>query len=203
MLEEAISRIDALLPACRAPLVGISGIDSSGKGYVAKRLEEEFVRRGLRVANINVDAWLNPPAIRFSDEAPAETFYRRGLRLDEMFEQLVLPLRRDRSVRITADVIGELDDSFRREEIVWDNVDLILLEGIFLFQPRFVGHFDLRCWVECPFDVALARAIARGQEGLPPQGTIDAFERIYFPAQRLHFERDQPQTAAAVVIANG
>jgi uridine kinase len=48
----------------------------------------------------------------------------------------------------------------------------------------------------------LERALARGQEGLPPEDTIRAYHTIYFPAQEIHFQRDDPKTAATLVINN-
>ena len=83
-----------------------------------------------------------------------------------------------------------------------ENIDILLLEGIFLFKSAYRDKFDLKVWIDCSFDIALHRAIARGQEGLPPAETKHAFETIYFPAQRLHFERDQPREIADVVFNN-
>lgn len=74
-------------------LVGLSGIDGAGKGFLAAELRRELERTGLRVAVLNVDGWLNLPPIRFSAQDPAEHFYRHALRLEEMFSELVLPLR--------------------------------------------------------------------------------------------------------------
>ena len=114
MLEPVIDRIQALLPAERAILVGLSGIDASGKGYVTRQLELALRERGIRVANINIDGWLNPPAIRFDDLQPAETFYAKGLRLDQMFEELVLPLKAARSIVLNARLVRELDAVYSR-----------------------------------------------------------------------------------------
>ena len=63
-------------------------------------------------------------------------------------------------------------------------------------------RFDLAIWVDCSFSTALARAIERGQEGLTPAETIAAYETIYFPAQRIHFERDDPQATADLILEN-
>ena len=57
-------------------------------------------------------------------------------------------------------------------------------------------------WIDCSFAKALERALARGQEGLPPTDTIRAYETIYFPAQDIHFQRDNPQRAAAIIVDN-
>jgi uridine kinase len=63
-------------------------------------------------------------------------------------------------------------------------------------------HYDLSIWIECNFETALKRALARAQEGLPPADTLRAYETIYFPAQRLHFQLDAPIPAANAVLHN-
>jgi len=63
-------------------------------------------------------------------------------------------------------------------------------------------NYDLAIWIECSFETALERAIARAQEGLPPDDTIQAYRKIYFPAQEIHFERDGPRSAASIILRN-
>src|SRR5437016_10298904 len=80
----------------RALLVGISGIDASGKGFITAKLACQLEERGWKIATIGVDGWLNLPHVRFDALDPATHFYEHAVRLDEMFEQLVLPLRNRR-----------------------------------------------------------------------------------------------------------
>ncbi len=185
-----------------ACVVGLSGIDASGKGHVAARIATELEAAGYRVALINVDGWLNLPHIRFADADPGDHFYRNALRLEEMFERLVLPLKRDGSIDIEMDFAEETATEFRPHRYSFDNVDIILLEGIFIFKRAYVHHFDLKIWIDCSFETALQRAIARGQEGLSPSHTIAAYETIYFPAQRYHFDVDDPIVTADMIYSN-
>src|SRR5688500_15361580 len=90
-----------------ALLVGLSGIDGSGKGYLASRLVAALSAHRLRTAAINADGWLNLPAVRFDPKRPAESFYEHALRLDELFARLVVPLRKNRAIRITMDWVDE------------------------------------------------------------------------------------------------
>ena len=109
IVEAALSR-RACHPPAMALLVGLSGIDGSGKGYLAGHLVTALSARRLKTAAINVDGWLNLPAVRFDPERPGENFYENALRLDELFARLVVPLRRDRSVRVTMDWVDETSD---------------------------------------------------------------------------------------------
>jgi uridine kinase len=180
------------MPAERCLLVGISGIDASGKGFTSRKLSRELRSMGYRVALINVDGWLNLPAVRFSEYDPGAHFYQYGIRLEEMFERLIEPLKRDRTVDLQMDYMEQMASEYRPHRYSFSDIDIILLEGIFIFKRRFVDLFDLRIWLDCNFEVALERAVARGQEALSPAETIRAYKNIYFPAQQHHLATDSP-----------
>jgi uridine kinase len=207
MLEDAsvicaiIGKREALSPE-RALLVGISGIDAAGKGFVTAQFAESLEKRGFKVAVINADAWLNLPHVRFRRQDPPTHFYENAIRFEEMFERVVLPLRDTRSVNVDSEFAEETAATFRRHRYAFRNIHVVLLEGIFLFKPVYREHFDLKVWVDCSFSTALQRAITRGQEGLPAEETTRAFETIYFPAQRIHLARDNPREAADIILAN-
>lgn len=190
------------MPVEQSLLVGISGIDASGKGFITAKLAEEIQQKGFNAANINLDGWLNLPHIRFNPNNPAVHFYENAIRFDEMFETLILPLRENRSIQLTADFAEETAIKFRKHEYFYKDIDIILLEGIFLLKNDFRKYFDVKIWIECPFEIALQRAIARSQEGLSAEETIKAYETIYFPAQKIHFATDAPQKSADLVWQN-
>ncbi len=183
-------------------LVGISGIDASGKGYVTDLIDRQIRSTGLRSAVINVDGWLNLPHVRFDRSDIAGNFYRNAIRFDEMFERLILPLRGNRSIDVGAEFTEETATEYRKYRYAIANVDLILLEGIFLFKREFVGAYDLKIWVDCSFETALLRATGRSQEGLNKDETVKAYETIYFPAQQIHFDQNRPKEAADIIFNN-
>lgn len=190
------------IPESRSLLVGLSGIDGSGKGYVAGQIEAHLAQYGLAAAIVNVDGWLNLPERRFSNEAPAENFYENAIRFDEFFSQLVLPLRDRRSIHLVADLTEERAASFRKHIYDFKDVGVVVVEGIFLFKPQYREFFDLAIWLDCSFPTALARAIGRAQEGLSVAKTIAAYEAIYFPAQRIHLAQDRPREGADLILEN-
>ena len=186
----------------KALLVAISGIDGSGKGYITQKLNTQLTQRNFNVATINIDGWLNLPKTRFSKTDPAAHFYNHAIRFDELFGQLVFPLRDRRSIELTANFTEETGTSYRPNTYYFADIDIILLEGIYLLKQEFQSYYDLSFWIECRFETAMKRAIARSQEGLSPAETINAYQTIYFPAQQIHFERDRPQTATTAIIQN-
>ena len=82
-------------------------------------------------------------------------FYEHAIRFDQMFEQLVLPLRANAASSLEADFTEETATAFRKHRYDFCGIDVILLEGIFLLKPPYRRHFDLSIWVECSFATAL------------------------------------------------
>ena len=192
----------ASIPAQRCALVAITGIDGCGKGYFAAHLIKQLATEGVRAAIISVDGWLNLPPVRFGGANPAEHFYLHAIRFDEMFGRLVLPLRDRRSLRLEADYAEETAAEYRKQTYEFEDLDVILLEGIYLLKRPFQAYYDLSVWIECGFETALERAIARSQEGLTLEATMEAYRNIYFPAQEIHFRRDDPRSAATLIVNN-
>jgi len=117
MIDEIVKKILAMqkeMPAVQSVLVGISGIDACGKGYITEKVASELNDSRLNVAIINVDGWLNLPPSRFAPDNPGQHFYENALRLDQMLDQLVLPLKANRSVRLAAEIADETAATFAR-----------------------------------------------------------------------------------------
>ena len=160
LLASRIVATRAEKSAEQAVLVGISGIDASGKGFITEKIAQRLQESGWRVATINADDWLNLPEVCLSRHKPGEHFYEHAMRFDEMFDQLIVPLKENRAVSIVADC-ADAKGNRRKHSYEFRKIDIVLLEGIFLFKPAYRRHFDLTAWVDCSFATALKRAIAR------------------------------------------
>jgi uridine kinase len=204
-LDEVVRKIlerRANIPDTRSLLVGVSGIDGCGKGYLAAQLQAHLALHGVIPAILNVDGWLNLPQKRFDQSAPAVNFYENAIRLDQFFSQLVLPLKDRRSIHLVADFVEETASNYRKHTYDYNDVAVVLAEGIFLFKPQYRKYFDLAIWIDCSFATALARAIERAQEGFSAANTIAAYDTIYFPAQRIHLAQDKPRENADLILEN-
>jgi uridine kinase len=185
-----------------ALLVALSGIDGSGKSMLATQLAGRIEALGLRVAAIGIDAWQHPQSVRFGGADPSRHFYQHAIRFEDLFAMLVRPLVARRSIHLQTLGIRTDRDVYDPLEYRYDDVDVVLIEGILLLQPRFDAMYDLRIWVDCSFDTALRRALARNVERLPKDRLRDDYARIYHAAQRHHFAVDAPQRRADFLIAN-
>jgi uridine kinase len=157
---------------------------------------------GIRPALIHLDAWHHPPSIRFGGDDPGEHFYTHAFRFDELFDRLVLPLRRSRSIQLSVELTRMPEDDTFVHTYELADVDVIVLEGIFLLRRDLAPTHDLAFWIECSFETALRRALARNQEGRSRADLRRDYDTIYFAAQRIHLARDEPRAAAQIVIDN-
>ena len=196
--------LDAFAKHSKASLftVAISGIDASGKGYTAKFLQEELGLKGYKVANINIDPWQNPIAVRLRKENAAENVYENIFKWDEFFDQLIFPLQKNKSIYLeTEGIRGDADVYY---PLIYDhiNLDILLIEGILLFKKKYISHYDYKIWIDCSFETGLQRAIERNVERLDKERLIHDYKTFYYAAQRLHLEKDDPQKAADVIFNN-
>lgn len=196
-----IRRARRRLTASRSLLVAISGIDASGKGWLASRLRDQLESTGARVIEIHADDWLSSRFRIFRASQEPRDFYERAVDVERMLAERVLPLRENRKTCLEASI-----ESMRLRRQPRDETraefDIILLEGIFLLKQRWRSVYDLTLWVDCTFETALERALSRRQEHLSAPSTRFAYRNLYFPAQRLHASIDQPRAAASLVVAN-
>ena len=187
----------------RSVLTAMSGIDAGGKGYFTERLVGALRDKGVRAVAINVDAWLNIGRFAPSDAlGPPEHYYNNSIRFEEMFAGTVFPLRDRRSLNVEIDYAEEISKEYERRTFQYEDVEVIILEGIYLLKRAFQAYYDLSIWIGCGFETALERALARGQEGLPPDEVIRDYRNIYNPAQELHFHRDEPKGFATLLVNN-
>ena len=182
-------------------LVALSGIDGSGKGYTANLLHGALEGRGVHTAVIHADDWLTPPHHRFGRSPTARHFYENAFRYDEMFANVVTPLRRDGHVDAIREISGR-SGFLQRHTYRYAEVDVVLLEGIFLLRRELLRSYDRTIWIDCTFRTALERALERNQEHLPPEQIEHDYRTIYFPAQRHHSSRDAPWERAGIVVLN-
>ena len=182
------------------PLVAISGIDGSGKSTIADEVAAVLTAEGRRVALVRLDDWRTPARVRFIADDPAPHFLDHAYRFDDLFTQLVDPLVRDGSLHLVVDSYPAGADEPVRRLVSHDQVDLVVVEGIFLLERGVRERFDRTYWIDCPAEVALGRALGRNQEGRPPDQLRHDYETIYQPAQQLHLERAAPLANADVVV---
>jgi uridine kinase len=203
-LNQIVSNLYSLsgLNNQEALLVGISGIDAAGKGFISGQIKDKLEKKGLKVALVSIDDWHQPKNFRLIKPYGAFNFYATGFRFDELFDKLILPLKKYRSVNILEDLVHATEDVHYKKQFFFEEIDVILLEGIFIFKKEFQHHYDYKIWVGCDYKTALERSKKRNQE----KQDLNILERdylnIYFPAQEIHIQRDNVKNQVNTIFIN-
>src|SRR5262249_8984102 len=113
--------------ARRSILARMSGIGGAGKSFVANQIVQRLLQQHIHAVVLPGDGWLNLPRERFNTQNPSPHFYENALRMDEMLEQLVLPLKTKRSHSGIMNFTEETATIYRSEPYAFEDVDVIVL----------------------------------------------------------------------------
>ena len=182
----------------RTTIVAISGIDCAGKSTFAAQLAAGLRERGKDVVVIDGDDFNRPRNERLPYPAEDSDY---GFAYGQLADELLVPARENIRVATRLRVKDWAADVWRQCDFVVEPGAIVLVEGVFLFTPPLRRLFDLAVWLEIPFGDALKRALRRDAVAMGgPSGVRHRYETRYFPAQRLHLERDLPQESANLCV---
>jgi uridine kinase len=125
---------------------------------------------------------------------------RRALCLEDLRERVLAPLRESRSLRTTLDWAAPGSAGSDRRAFEFVDLDVLVVEGLFLLRRDIRGSFDLSFWVECSFDTALERAI-EARHG-SAAAVLALHDQVLLPALKMHLHCDDPRSHADGVIVD-
>lgn len=188
----------------RPLLVGIDGIDASGKTTFADSLATALDERGREVVRVSIDDFQQPRVKRYArGRSSPEGYYQDSFDVDA-FRRHVLALRDLDDgpftlVRRVFDLVEdcpvtELPTTLARDEFV-------LCDGVFLQRPEFSGRWDFVIFLHVDVEEALRRALRR--DATDDVGALrKLYEARYMPAQRMYVHAASPDSSADLVIDN-
>jgi len=192
------SRIEREIKTLPRPLVlGVNGIDTSGKTVFASSLADYLHSRGIPATIINLDDFHNPRDIRYTDMSP-----RGYTELSFNWEKvriLVEALKRGEPVSAEAHDVDT--DSYFPEDFEVTESSVIIVEGVLLYRPPLEELFDYRVFLEISTDEALRRATLRD---VPKYGEefLQKYTDRYIPAHVLYVNEHKPAEKCNIVIDN-
>ncbi|MGB5445898.1 MAG: uridine kinase [Psychromonas sp.] len=193
-LKSALLELYNKNESTKAQIFAISGIEGGGKRALSEKVAEALTREGAHVAVVHTDDWEAAKSIRFNVMNSPEEYYLNAYRFDEMFEELILPLKLFGSIKTSV----TLDDVMnpRTVEYDFDNVDIIIIEGVYLLQEAYLNLYDYTCWVVSDYDAAFERLVSQNDVEQSQQALVNLFENLIKPAEQYHINADHPQINA-------
>jgi len=178
----------------KALIIALSGIEGSGKRELSQKIANYLVLDGIRVAVVHGADWEASKDVRFNVMNSPEEYYLGAYRYDEMFENLILPLKLFSTLKKSI----RLDDVMSPRTIEYDftDIDIIIIEGVYLLQEAYLEFYDHTCWVQSDFDSAFYNLKKRVNVEESQKSIANIFELLIKPAEQYHIYIDDPEGAA-------
>lgn len=189
-------------PKDKTFVVGISGIDISGKTKFTEAFEKFLISEGYKTQTINLDDFHHPKKIRYSGENQAENYYNRSFDIKTIVEKLLIPIHQKSNLSIRLSLLDLYTDEYEAEkEFAFDQDTIVLFEGVFLFRKDLSPYIDYKIFIEIPFEESKNRA---GVRDVPIYGkeVLSRYDEKYLPAQRKYLAEFPPQQTADMIIDN-
>lgn len=184
----------------RAFVIGVSGIDASGKTLFSDGLKS-FLARDWHVELIHLDDFHNAKQYRYAGRSEVENYLTKSFNFERFEQQILDPIRSSGELKFSDAVLDlEKDDFSRNLELCVRKESIVIVEGVFLFRAEWRRYFDLTIFLSVQEVVAASRGITRDSALVPDAAR--RFQEKYLPAQRIFAQRNRPEDAADLVIDN-
>jgi phosphoglycolate phosphatase len=187
----------------KAFVIGINGIDCSGKSIFTDGLEKFLASRGCKTQMINLDDFHHPREIRYAGENRYEDYYDRvkkgySFNINKVITQLLEPIHQKKNFSIKLTLLNWQTDRYDIEKQFDIGQDtIVIFEGVFLFLRELSPYIDYKIFLDIPFAECLQRASARDSEEV-----YAGYAEKYLLAQRRYLDEFPPSEIADMIIDN-
>jgi phosphoglycolate phosphatase-like HAD superfamily hydrolase/uridine kinase len=179
-------------------IIGINGIDCSGKTAFANGLETFFKNKGLCTQAIYMDDFHNPKEIRYAGNNPAENYFYKSFNTRLLVDKLLKPILENGKVSAKLTLLDvETDKASVKKQYTITPDTVIIVEGVFLFRKELAPYLDYKLYLDISFEESKRRAVARD-----PAAIIQKYDEKYLPAQQKYIQEYSPASMADMVIDN-
>jgi phosphoglycolate phosphatase len=191
-------------------VIGINGIDASGKTTFTESYARYLNHIGYKTAVIHLDDYHNPLALRRGDQSksggnPSDdigAYYSYAFNYAQLIEEVLEPMMRHGSV--DKDVLCLNLDTDQYENTVHYQIDsdtVVLIEGVLLFRPPISCYLQSKIFLQIGFGEMLRRARIRD---VPKYGEafMKKYTDKYIPVQKRYLKEYAPDKTCDILIDN-
>ena len=203
-IEELAAAVAALTLGHPTRLA-IDGVDGVGKTTLANEIVEPLVRMGRQVVRASIDGFHRPRDVRYQRGADsAEGYFLDSFDYGALRSELLDPLGPGGSRRFRRAVFDHRSN--QRVDVSPETVTadaILVFDGVFLQRPELSDSWDVRVWVDAPFNLTVPRAVGRDAAEADETAAVRAkYEKRYVSGQLMYLERFRPRDAADIVVDN-
>jgi uridine kinase len=182
-------------------VVGIDGIDCSGKTTLAKKIKKALDAQNIDNQIIHLDDFHFPKIHRYKGgEKSWRNYFNRSHNIARIVDEILIPIVRRHNFKKKLKLLDLDSDTFsvtKTYQITKNTI--VIFEGVFLFREELVKYIDLKIYIDISFERALKRVIKRD---VPLYGDLILlkYHEKYYPAQRYYIESVNPKKIADIII---
>lgn len=185
-------------------IVGINGIDTSGKTYLSKIIEKELKLLGYTVQVIHVDDFHNPIPIRFSGKDQIDDYYNFSFDFKKLVDEVLEPIKSKHKLSKTITHLNLATDKFEIEKRYKVSTDtIVILEGVFIFKDEIRKYLDYNIFIQISEREMNKRAFERDANVIGNEESVMFdYKNKYFPTQQKYLKLFPPEVYAHMIINN-
>ncbi len=183
-------------------IVGINGLDTSGKTSFSKTLFNYFRSIGQKAVLIHLDDFHNQSSIRKKGNNEINAYIKNAFNLRLLEDKLLKPLKSDGRINVKLDLLDLNTDTYTNTKSFHADEDtIIILEGILLYREPLNKYFDYRVFLDITFKMVLKRAEKRDVQ-LYGEDFLNKYKTKYIPIQKWYIENYKPKENCNLLIDN-
>ncbi len=194
-LEEIKADLLRLITNKKNYLIGISGVDCSGKTTLSKDLFDFLLDHNINTYLLSGDDFLFDRETRYTNKNQIQGYYNESFDYEKMFHELIFPAINSITFSREMDHLDWQSNKMISREFIFQSPFVLILEGVFLFKEQYREYFDYKVWLDIPFKDALKLAFQRTRD-LEYYGDKDTIMKRYterfYPTQLYHILKDKP-----------
>ncbi len=202
IFERIADEISARKQSSKPFVVGVNGIDTSGKTLFTDSLAWFLTSHGRDAQVINLDDFHNPRHIRNSGGDQVESYYMNGFDIGTLVERLLVPIREKGEYSVSLTLLDLHTDRYEVEKTYSFTEDtIVLLEGVYLFRKEISPYIDYKIFLDMPFEESKRRAATRDVKRFGGD-IMKKYDEKYFPVQKRYLREYPPRDIADMIIDN-
>jgi len=186
----------------RACIIGINGVDTSGKTIFTESFSMYLKSKGFKTALVHLDDFHNPKKLRYAESDEIKSYINNAFNLELIKYELLEPLAKNKDVDKTLKLLDLESDTFSKNiHFNIDNETIVLVEGTLLFRESIDEYFDYRLFLDINFDEVLHRAQQRDDVKYG-RDIIKKYQKKYIPIQKWYLDKYKPRRRSDMIIDN-
>jgi len=183
-------------------IIGINGVDTSGKTEFANCLATYLEAKGRNTQVIHLDDFHNPLSLRRQGRNEQEAYIDHAFNLNLLTEAILDPVHGKQAVDVQLDLLDVDTDTYtNKKHYVIDQQTVVIVEGTLLYREPLIERIDYKIYLDISFEEVIRRA---RQRDVPKYGAaiLQKYQQKYIPIQNWYIEKYAPHRICNLVIDN-